>query len=288
MRQWVKKIRTGGAAFLPLLLLAQLGACAVTAQSQVEVEPVYVVYRIRVTNSEFPPDSYRVKVNCMYDTDRLYYVKSEHTLFRYREPVIVPTEKGLHIDFKSLPTSYTGPLGEMALYFIPLAEGTGTIAGELAAKESEIYLGPRHTWVTKRLPSLEYRTVRAFRWLDAGGSRFLDELGRLGIAGAEDFLKGRHARIFIPAAVSGDRAEGLLREVMSGQGFRETGSIWFPDGMCRTFLKAVPEKRQVVEVRGTVENSEMGRHLHLAAFGIQGVDELFDTLEARYRGLLGE
>ncbi len=273
----------------PLLMILLAGGCSVAVRSEASVGPVYVAYRIAITNREFPPDSYLTKINLYYNARDLLYVKNRNTFWlKHHDPVIVLTEKGMHVNFDYLPAAYRGESGEITLYFLPLAKGAINISGEILTKKKELYLGPRHKTVTRPIPCSRIFTGRSFTTNKRGPAEFFELARKYNMRHGTDISKGKHTNIYIPGEIPEDRAVRCLTGAVSARGFREIGAVRFPGGITRTFLLISPDKKQVVELRATVEKTGLGGNLHLFAYGNAGIDGHFNAIEARIRDFIAK
>ena len=274
---------------LPLLMIMSVSACSISMRSDMRAEPVYIVYRIKITNREFPPDSYVTAINLFYDSKRLWYARSANTfVLKYRNPEIVLTDKGMRINFGLLPAEYFDSAGEITLFFLPLVKGNINVAGEFLTKEKEYYYGPRHKTIIEQIPGSMVTSSRSFESNVTGATGTTDYQKQYKLDYTDESLKGKHTGIYIPADIPADTAQQYLFKVLSAKKFNEVCRIEFDSGTCYTFTRYLADKKQFIEIRAVFENASSGNTLYLFAYGNTEFGQLFESIDSEYRTYLAE
>jgi|GEM_PF-1525571 len=266
------------------IMLSILCACSVSARESLTQEPVYVAYTISIANMSFPPDRYYTKLNLLYDTKALAYAKNENTFWlRYRKPVIVQTDTGLHINFGLLPSAYFQPPCSITLYFIPIKSGAARFSGELLTKEFEYHYGPRHQTKARPLGAHEIVIQQGFAPAGDMSHGFMEYVKRHGIHYTSDTADGDYTKIFIPPHAAFDGAVRSFLKLAADKGYVKAGEVQFPSGALYIFHRYEADKRRALELRALFERGKTENNLYLHMFGNMKVREYIEAVDRQFR-----
>ena len=270
-----------------ILLCALLFSCSVKILSDVNSDGRYVVYKLSISNRDFPPCSYLSKAVIKYDRERLWFARNVNTFWlKHGKPVITFSREGLIINFGLIPSTYFDDSGEMDLYFLPLKKGPASFSGELLIKEVEYYLSPRKKTISIKIRPLEMPVSHVYDARGLNNKGFTEILTGRGSFFNENFFYGCDTKIYIPPKTPVNKTLEQVNKVIIAKGFHDAGTVDFPGGKAFCYRRFYGKGNNLTELRAVYDDEKFDQSLYLYMCSSSRNDSEFDSIESELRKII--